>query len=84
MTPQEKAEALVKRFSILITYDFVSDLKFHNPTDKNRHRRVKKDAKKCALEAVNEIIAQNNIWIVSTGKGTNNYWDEVIKEIHKL
>ena len=84
MNPKEKAQALVYKFTILLNYDFVSDLKWHNPNDEDRNRRVKKDAKRCALAAVEEIILQNNIWIMQTGKGTNNFWKECKKEIEKL
>jgi hypothetical protein len=41
-------------------------------------------AKQSALIAVDEIIEQNNLWINQTGKGTNNYWQEVKQEIEKL
>jgi hypothetical protein len=40
--------------------------------------------KKCALIAVDEIIEQNNVWIIQTNKGTNNYWNDVKKEINLL
>jgi hypothetical protein len=33
---------------------------------------------------VDEVIKQNNVWIEQVGKGTNNYWLEVKKEIEKL
>jgi hypothetical protein len=42
------------------------------------------DAKKCALIAVDFIIEQNNVWIIQTKKGTNNFWNEVKHEIQKL
>jgi len=84
MTTKEKAEAMVLKYTILINYDFVSDLKFNNPNDEDRNRRVKKDAKRCALAAIEYIVEQNNIWIAYTEKGNNNYWDEVKKEIEKL
>jgi hypothetical protein len=84
MTPKEKAESMVLKFSNLLHYDFVTDLEWHNPMDDDRNRRVKKDAKKCSLLAIDEIIEQNNVWIMQVGKGTNNYWLEVKKEIEKL
>jgi hypothetical protein len=84
MTKKEKAEAMVLKYTNLINYDFFSDLKFNNPNDEDRNRRVKKDAKRCALAAVELIIEQNNIWIMYTGKGNNNYWEEVKNEIEKL
>jgi hypothetical protein len=84
MTPKEKAEAMVLKYTILINYDFVSDLKFNNLNDEDRNRRVKKDAKKCALAALKLIIEQNNIWIMYIGKGNNNYWEQVKQEIEKL
>ena len=84
MTPKEKAEQMVCKFSILLKYDFVTDLRWHDPNSEDRNRRVKKDAKKCSLAALDLIIEQNNVWIMQTDKGTNNYWDEVKKEIEKL
>ena len=84
MTPKEKAEAMVLKFSNLLQYDFVSDLQWHDPMDDDRNRRVKKDAKKCAIAAIEDIIEQNNVWIMQVGRGTNNYWIEVQKEIEKL
>lgn len=84
MTPKEKAESMVYKYSNLINYDFVSDLNFHDPSDEDRNRRVKKDAKKCAIASLEYIIEQNNIWISLTGRGTNNYLEEVKIEIEKL
>jgi hypothetical protein len=84
MTTKEKAEQMVRKFSILLNYDFVTDLRWHDPNSEDRNRRVKKDAKKCALAALDLIIEQNNVWIEQVGKGTNNYWLEVKKEIEKL
>jgi hypothetical protein len=84
MTPKEKAVQMVRKFSVLLNYDFVTDLRWHDPNSEERNRRVKKDAKKCALAALDLIIDQNNIWIMQTGKGTNNYWNEVKKEINAL
>ena len=45
MTPKEKAEEMVKKFSILLNYDFVTDLRWHDPNSEERNRKVKKDAK---------------------------------------
>lgn len=84
MTPKEKAKALILKFSNLLNYDLVSDLQWHNPIDEDRNRRVKKDAKRFALAAIEEIVEQNNVWINQVGKGSNNYWIETKKEIEKL
>jgi hypothetical protein len=84
MNAKEKAEQMVRKFSILLNYNFVTDLRWHDPNSEDRNRRVKKDAKKCALAALDLIIEQNNVWIMQTGKGTNNYWNEVKKEIKRL
>lgn len=86
MTAKEKAESLVLKFKIFLNYDQVSNLKFHDPSPQNidYHKRVKKDAKRLALIAVDEIIDQNNIWIMQTVKGTNNYLNEVKKIIKQL
>jgi hypothetical protein len=84
MTPKEKAAAMILKYTIILEYDFVSDLKWYPPNDTYRNQRIKKDAKKCALAALEYIIKQNNVWIIETGKGTNNYWLEVKQEIIKL
>jgi hypothetical protein len=84
MTPKEKAAAMVYKYSNLINYDFVSDLNFHDPSDDNRNRRVTKDAKLLALASLEDIVEQNNVWISLVGRGTNNYWKEVKKEIQNL
>lgn len=84
MTPQEKAKAMILKYTIILQYDLVSDLQWHDPMDDKRNQRVKKDAKKCAIASVEDIIEQNNVWIMQEGKGTNNYWNEVVKEIKKL
>lgn len=84
MTPKEKAAAMILKYTIILEYDFVSDLKWYPPNDTYRNQRIKKDAKKCALAALDLIIEQNNVWIEQVGKGTNNYWLEVKKEIEKL
>jgi|688.fasta_scaffold935944_1 hypothetical protein len=81
---KNKAEQMVRKFSILLNYDFVTDLRWHDPNCEDRNNRVKKDAKKCALAALDLIIEQNNVWIMQTNKGTNNYWNEVKKEINKI
>ena len=84
MDIKEKAEELIYKFEILLNYDLVSNTEWKDPTCKENNRRVRKDAKKCALAAIDLIIEQNNLWIMQTGKGTNNYWNEVKKEIEKL
>ena len=63
MTPKEKAESLVLQFSNLLQYDFVSDLKWHNPMDNERNRRVRKDAKRCSILTINEIKVRTNVSI---------------------
>jgi preprotein translocase subunit SecE len=70
MSPKEKSAELVKK------YFRDSDLLVEDLTWIQ--------AKECALIAVDEIIEQNNLWINQTGKGTNNYWQEVKEEIEKL
>ena len=59
MTPKEKAEQLLKRYTIIIQYDFVSDLMYYPQNDELHNKRVKKDAKRCALTAIEFIIEQN-------------------------
>jgi hypothetical protein len=66
MTPKEKAKELVYKF------------KYVKPTKMSDYSIIYlPTAKQCALIAVDEIIDQNNLWINQTGKGTNNYWQEV-------
>ena len=92
MTAVEKAKELVDKYRIIIDYDFISDINWHNPTDFNRNIRVKKDAKRCALIAVDEMIIQNGeLYLNNLGEETilyykkvNNYLFEVKQEIEKL
>jgi hypothetical protein len=81
MTPKEKAKSIIDSYAILITYDFINTKEFKNPFDTDLHRRIQKDAKKCALKAIELVIEQNEIWIMQTGTGNNNYLNEVKKEI---
>jgi len=84
MTAKDKAAAMILKYTIILEYDFVSDLKWYPPNDVYRNNRIKKDAKKCALAAIEFIIEQNNVWIMQIEKGTNNFWNEVKKEIISL
>ena len=84
LTAKEKAAAMILKYTIILEYDFVSDLKWYPPNDKYRNQRIKKDAKKCALAAIEYIVEQNNIWIMQTEKGNNNYWQQVKQEINNL
>ena len=72
MTPKEKAEELFNKFRNEIT-SFLGD----NMKDKN--------AKKCALIAVDELIKIH--YLLTTTHETSpsiSYWQEVKKEIEKL
>ncbi|MFZ1786686.1 MAG: hypothetical protein WAT92_00180 [Saprospiraceae bacterium] len=91
MTAKEKAESLVLKFQIFLNYDQVSNLVFHDPSPKNSdyHERVKRDAKKLSLIAIEEIIKESSKTITTVRyKGCNltdnEYWNEVKKEIEKL
>ena len=79
MTPKEKAAAMILKYTIILEYDFVSDLKWYPPNDKYRNNRIKKDAKRCALAAVDEILD-----MLIGSMATIDYWQEVKKEIEKL
>jgi len=83
MTPQEKALKLVKMFNPILNYDFVSDLQWHDPNNADRNRRVKKDAKKCALIAVDEIL---DLYAIHYTYYTLEfkYWQEVKKQLEKI
>jgi hypothetical protein len=72
MTPFEKAKDLIDRFARMDGYDDSIDLS------------KCEFEKQCALVVVDEIIEQNNVWISQTGKGTNNYWQQVKQEIINL
>ena len=73
MTPKQKAEELVDSFMS------------YKPTKMSDYSRIEyPTAKAFALMTVDEIIWQNNIWIDKIGIGSNNYWNEVKKEINKL
>lgn len=86
MTAKENAAAMILKYTIILEYDFVSDLKWYPPNDKYRNNRIKKDAKRCALAAIEFIITSNphsnplNTDVYST----MDYWIEVKKEIEKI
>jgi hypothetical protein len=76
MTPQEKAQELINKFSS--GYPIISKM--------NTRNMYISEAKQCALIAVQEIILSNphsnpfNTGVYST----MSYWQEVKKEIEKL
>jgi len=79
MTPKEKAEDLIHKFKKYSYYPKTNDdILFVNELNKN--------AKQCALTAVNEIINSNphsnplNTEVYST----MDWWKEVKQEIEKL
>ena len=80
MTSKEKANELILKFTNLINFDFVTDLNWRNPNDKERNLRVKKDAKKIAIATSVEIkkTVEKNCNLIET-----SYWENVIKEIEK-
>lgn len=85
MTAKEKAYSLVLSYKNLINFDFVSDLRWHDPSPANNayHERVKKDAKQCAKIAVEELIKEQTMW----QNGDVNpvlFWQDVLKEIDLL
>jgi hypothetical protein len=73
MTPKEKAEELVERFSLVIPFQ---DTYY---SEEEMYKELKKGAKQCALMCVDELFkstfVQNN---------TYNYWAEVKQEINKI
>lgn len=79
MNAKEKAAAMILKYTIILEYDFVSDLKWYPPNDKYRNNRIKKDAKRCALAAVDEILD-----MLIGSMATIDYWQEVKQEIEKL
>ena len=69
MTPRQKAQELVKKFSPLVSWDVPL-----NPD------LIKKDAKKCAHITVSEILAKHyDDW-----NEESTWWQEVKQEIEKL
>jgi hypothetical protein len=91
--PKEKAAAMILKYTIILEYDFVSDLKWYPPNDVYRNNRIKKDAKRCALAAVDEILNIEHPQIIIYTEIIKNsirdyfqdeYWNEVKKEIQKL
>jgi len=76
MTPQEKANQLIKKFSPLVTtWDCYND----TPCT---HDEILVDAKKCALIAVEEILELDVP--VMIGQDSTPFWQEVRNEINKL
>lgn len=80
MTPKEKAMQLVTNFYIEIYFDFVSNDKWKDPSDNTESKRTKKDAKRCALLCVDEILKL--YW--SHNIVERDFYKEVKKEIEKL
>jgi hypothetical protein len=83
MKPKEKAEELVDRFINLIQYDFISDLHWYDTRNNKYNDYVKKDAKKCALIIVDEILKDREI-IDGMRVINDSYWLQVKQEIEKL
>ena len=83
MKPETKAKELVDRFINLIQYDFISDLHWYDTRNNKYNDYVKKDAKKCALIIVDEILKDRKI-IDGMQVINDPYWLEVKQEIEKL
>lgn len=83
MKPETKAKELVDRFINLIQYDFISDLHWYDTRNNKYNDYVKKDAKKCALIIVDEILKDREI-IDGMRVINDPYWLEVKQEIEKL
>ncbi len=83
MKPETKAKELVDRFINLIQYDFISDLHWYDTIINKYNDYVKKDAKKCALIIVDEILKDREI-IDGMRVINDSYWLQVKQEIEKL
>jgi hypothetical protein len=83
MKPETKAKELVDRFINLIQYDFISDLHWYDTRNNKYNDYVKKDAKKCALIIVDEILKDREI-IDGMRVINDSYWLQVKQEIEKL
>jgi hypothetical protein len=83
MKPETKAKELVDRFINLIQYDFISDLHWYDTRNNKYNDYVKKDAKKCALIIVDEILKDREI-IDGMRVINDPYWLKVKQEIEKL
>ena len=75
MTPQEKAKELVNKFR-----DFADGI--DSETDRFSPNIERKNAKKCALIAVDEILNNDNNFFNTYSQ--NDYWLQVKQEIEKL
>jgi len=78
MTPQEKAKGLVNKFR-----DYADGI--DSETDRFSPNIERKNAKQCALIAVDEIIAQIEPSVsIDVISARIKYWKEVKQEIKKL
>lgn len=88
MTPQEKAKQLVEKYRIMIKFDSTYNLKWNDvgPSEESKkdHTRATKDAKMYAMATADEVIEQEQHWIMKTGKGNSTFWKQVKKEIQKI
>ena len=88
MTPKDKAKQLVEKYRIMIKFDSTYNLRWNDvsPSEESErnHNRATRDAKMYALAAADEVIEQEQLWIMKTGKGNSTFWKQVKKEIRKI
>jgi hypothetical protein len=80
MTPKEKAEELVEKYSIKVEVYFLED---SIPRIVNAKIRLE-SAKQCALIAVDEMIKQQQIQFDEMVWSCVGYWKDVKQEIINL
>ncbi len=79
ISPKEKAQELITKFSPLVT---TWDCYWNTPRNEDD---VVVDAKKCALIAVDEIIKETKLHDKTIYQhGRTAYWQEVKQEIEKI
>jgi maleate cis-trans isomerase len=78
MTPKEKAEELVQRFSRVIPFQ---DTYY---SEEELYKMHKKDAKQCALICVDEFIDALDFNCSPTAEGLTEFYTEVKQEINKI
>lgn len=79
MTPKEKAKRLVDQFSLFVT---TWNCYYDSPENPDN---ILRDAKQCALIAVDELVKDNERSESIVNAGLNKeYWQQVKTEIEKL
>ena len=84
MTAKEKADQLIKRYSIFISMDSVYRIEWVSPVDEEANKRLLKDAKALSISTVDEITQSLRYTEAKSDSGYIGFWNNVKKELQKI